>query len=350
LVEDLKEIGDVTLYYTQQDNGKRGYSPADTVVSQKLESGSVKWGRIWHRLDQLRPEMLRDGSAVRSIEADVVFARVYSYHIGRRIANNNKAPLVLVMQNIEWQYLKHARYTPVIYAPARLYENYVLRRAAAATVLAEKDYAYATTVTSAEKVFYVPHRPNSEIFNADSSLRYEYGTDKLNVLFYGCFGSYHNIKAVEFIKRALVPKMRQLGLLDSIKIHVFGSGGLPKHLDLENDPEIGFFGCVENPGPYIKGADIVIVPVRDPSGVKIRVLEAFACKKPVIAFPEAIAGLEKDEQEAVTVANTTEEFVNALKSFAQLGRASLSAAGTNTARCSIKVATARDAALHALRC
>jgi glycosyltransferase involved in cell wall biosynthesis len=349
LVSDLQDIGDVTLYSTQQRDGKRGYVPADSAVRQEFLATSVKLDKIWPRLNQLRPEMLFDSSAVKSIEANIVFTRLYSYHIARHIAKNNKALLVLVMQNIEWQYLKNARYTRVVYAPVRLYENYALRRAAALISLSEKDYAYATTITSAEKVFYVPPRPNSAIFNADSSLRYEYGTDKLNVLFFGCFDSRHNIKAAEFIQRSLVPAMKQQGLLDSFQINVFGSGAPPTHLDLENDEEICFFGCVEDPGPYIKGADVVIVPVRNSSGVKIRVLEALACEKPVIAFPEATAGLEKDAQEAVTIASSTEEFVTALKSFVQRDGVS-PAVGTNPLSCSLKVTTAREAALHALGC
>jgi hypothetical protein len=61
-------------------------------------------------------------------------------------------------------------------------------------------------------------------------------------------------------------RLKKCGLLDLIKIHVLGSGKPPKHLDLENDPDINFLGEVECPGPYIRGSDVVIVPVRNPSG------------------------------------------------------------------------------------
>jgi glycosyltransferase involved in cell wall biosynthesis len=345
LVTDLAGQGDVHLYYTQKEHGKQGYYPNNNLVKQKYLAPTVKWGKISRRLDQLRPEMLLDGSAVASVEADVVFARLYSYHIARHIARANEAPVVLVMHNVEWEYLKNGRYTPLIYAPARLYENYVLRKAGAVIALSPKDYAYATSITSAHKVFYIPHHPDVDMFNAHSPSRHEYGKGKLNVLFYGSLDRGHNIKALEFIKRDLIPEIKRRGLIDSIKISVFGSGTPPKRLDLEHDPNINFLGWVENPAPFIRGTDVVIVPVRNPSGVKIRVLEALFCNKPVIAFPQAAIGLENESSAAITIAHNAEGFVDALKSLVEyppcLER-------TRCVHCSTQASTACDAARYAL--
>lgn len=344
LVDDLQTIGGVTLYYTLHENGKRGYTPANRIIKQKYLAPSVKWHRISPRLDQLRPEMLFDGSAVKDIKADLVFARLYSYHIARHVAKNNDAPIVIVMQNIEWEYLKNIGYLPLIYAPARLYENFVLRKAAAVIVLSPRDYVYAIAVTSAEKVFYVPYQPNEGLFGADATSCYNYAADKLNVLFYGSLDRYHNVKALEFIKRELIPEIKERGLFHSIQVHVLGSGEPPEHLDLDNDPDINFFGWVENPAPYIRGADVVIVPVRNASGVKVRVLEALSCKKLIIAFPEAIAGLGNKPSAAVILANTAEEFVESLKSLPR--DAHCMSVAHPAARAN--VATASDAACYVL--
>jgi len=344
LAEDLQAIGDVTLYHTLRENGKRGHTPTNCSIKQKLLAPSVEWHRISRRLGQLRPEMLLDSSAVRSISADIVFARLYSYHIARHIAKNNDASIVLVMHNIEWQYLKHNRYTPLICIPVRLYENFVLRNAAAVTVLSPIDREYATTMTLAEKVFFVPPQPNHQLFNADTASCYDFGTDKLNVLFYGSLDRDHNVRALEFIKHNLIPTIKQRGLFHLVKIHVFGSGAPPKHLDLENDLDIHFLGPVDNPGPYIRGSDVVIVPVRNPAGVKVRVLEALACNKPVIAFSEATVGLESESLTRVIVANTAEEFVESLKSLPR--DAHCMSVAHPAARAN--VATASDAACYVL--
>ena len=345
LLTDLMASADVHLYHTLKVNGKRGYVPKNAVKQEYIPQRIV-WSRISSTFDQLRPEMLLDKSGVDSVEADVVFARVYSYHIARHIAKANDAPIVLVMQNVEWEYLKHEGYTPLVYAPARLYEEYMLKRADAVTALSPRDYAFATAKMPAEKVFYVPYEPDSEIFSSDDTSRYDYGHDKLNALFYGSLDRYHNVEALEFIKHELIPKLKEHRVFDSIRINVFGSGAPPRALDLKNDSDINYLGRVESPGPYVRGSDIVIVPVRNPSGVKVRVLEALSCNKPVIAFPEATAGLEYESLAATTVANTAEGFVEALKSVAQEAGC---LSGTRCNHSSALVATARDAMRYALK-
>ena len=151
---------------------------------------------------------------------------------------------------------------------------------------------------------------------------------------------------MEFIKHELIPKLKEHRVFDSIRINVFGSGAPPRALDLKNDSDINYLGRVESPGPYVRGSDIVIVPVRNPSGVKVRVLEALSCNKPVIAFPEATAGLEYESLAATTVANTAEGFVEALKSVAQEAGC---LSGTRCNHSSALVATARDAMRYALK-
>jgi hypothetical protein len=345
LLTDLTEIADVTLYHTQKVEEKSGFLPANHSMKQSHLSPRLAWSRVSARLDQLRPEMLFDASGVDSVEADVVFARVYSYHIARHIAKVNDAPIVVVMHNVEWEYLKHEGYTPLVYAPARLYEHYVLKRADAVTALSPADCAFAKGTTSAEKVFYVPYEPNGQAFNSKETSRHDYGQDKLNALFYGSLDRSHNVEALKFIKCELIPKLKECGLFDSTRITVFGSGTPPERFDLQNDPDINFLGCVESPAPYIRGCDVVIVPVRNPSGVKVRVLESLSCNKHIVAFPEATVGLEDEPLAAITVVNTAEGFVEALKSQV---REAARRSGTYRAHTSAQVAAARDAALYAL--
>jgi glycosyltransferase involved in cell wall biosynthesis len=346
LLTDLNQTADVHLYHTQKVADKQGYLPKKTLITQEYIPSRIGWSRISHRLEQLRPEMLLDNSGVESVEADVVFARVYSFHIARHIAKKNEAPIVMVMQNVEWEYLKHEGYSPLVYAPVKLYENYALKHADAVTTLSPRDHAYATAVTSAAKAFYVPYEPNNQIFGcAESSKSYDYGGDKLNVLFYGSLDRPHNRAALAFIKHDLIPQLKKHELFDSTRVSVFGSGVPPESLDLENDPDINFLGAVENPGPYIRGSDVVLVPVRNPAGVKVRVLEALSCDKPIVAFPEATVGLATESLAAVTVADTAEEFVEALQSLAQQ---SPSIGGTRSVRPSANIGTASDAAHCAL--
>lgn len=50
-------------------------------------------------------------------------------------------------------------------------------------------------------------------------------------------------------------------------------------------------GRVDDLDPWYAGADAVVVPLRHGSGTRIKVLEAFAHRRPVVASPTALAGL-----------------------------------------------------------
>jgi hypothetical protein len=77
----------------------------------------------------------------------------------------------------------------------------------------------------------------------------------------------------------------------------------------------------------------------------VRVLESLSCNKHIVAFPEATVGLEDEPLAAITVVNTAEGFVEALKSQV---REATRRSETYRAHTSAQVAAARDAALYAL--
>jgi len=93
-------------------------------------------------------------------------------------------------------------------------------------------------------------------------------------------------------------------------MNIFGSGKPPKEIDLKGNPDINYLGYVDNVEKYIRGADAILVPLKNSGGVKVRILESLACGKPVIASPEAKAGLPEDISMCVHTASSTSEFVH----------------------------------------
>ena len=67
---------------------------------------------------------------------------------------------------------------------------------------------------------------------------------------------------------------------------------------------------MSDPGLYIRGADAIIIPIKNASGVKLRAVESLACGKPVVATPEAVQGLPEDLRAMTYVASTADEFVD----------------------------------------
>jgi glycosyltransferase involved in cell wall biosynthesis len=66
-------------------------------------------------------------------------------------------------------------------------------------------------------------------------------------------------------------------------------------------------GAVPDVAPWYAGADVVVVPLRHGAGTRIKVLEAFAHRRPVVATPAAVAGLAVQDGRSVHLGTTAEE-------------------------------------------
>ncbi len=307
LFSDLARNNNVSTFYTAEKRSEAGYEPEDISFDTRFLQSKVTWSRFSTWLDIVKPDFLWDKAEIRDIEADCVFTLVYGYHIADYIARKNDAPLVLAMQNVEWQYVKSMG--SLTYLPFRVFENWVLNRVDAVITISPRDYDYAVEHAS-RRVFYIPPKPDPNVFNPDGA-RHDYGSDDFNIVFYGSFDTHHNVAALAFIVDELLPALERERSNGAFKVHVFGSGKPPD--DLLSRAKIDFIGAVNDPGLYIRGADAIIIPIKNASGIKLRAVESLACGKPIVAMPEAVRGLPRELKAMPYVASTANEFVEALK-------------------------------------
>jgi glycosyltransferase involved in cell wall biosynthesis len=66
-------------------------------------------------------------------------------------------------------------------------------------------------------------------------------------------------------------------------------------------------GAVPDVTPWYAGADVVVVPLREGAGTRIKVLEAFAHRRPVVATPAAVAGLDVVDGRSVHLGTSVAE-------------------------------------------
>jgi polysaccharide biosynthesis protein PslH len=71
-------------------------------------------------------------------------------------------------------------------------------------------------------------------------------------------------------------------------------------------------GTVQDVSPWIDQASLVVLPLRLGGGMRVKLLEALACGKAVIASPIAIAGLDVTVGTELLVAESDEEFADAI--------------------------------------
>jgi glycosyltransferase involved in cell wall biosynthesis len=77
--------------------------------------------------------------------------------------------------------------------------------------------------------------------------------------------------------------------------------------DLTDHEGVVLAGAVPDLTPWYAGADVVVVPLPEGAGTRIKVLEAFAHRRPVVATPAAVAGLDVVDGRSVHLGTTAAE-------------------------------------------
>ena len=73
-------------------------------------------------------------------------------------------------------------------------------------------------------------------------------------------------------------------------------------------------GHVESVAPHLAGAAVVAIPIRMGGGMRIKVLESLAAGKAVVASPRAVEGIDVTPGRELLVAETDDEFCDAISS------------------------------------
>ena len=85
-------------------------------------------------------------------------------------------------------------------------------------------------------------------------------------------------------------------------------GGVVK---LDDPPDVSVVGRVPSMEPELALADVVAVPIRYGSGTRLKILEAFAHRIPVVSTTIGAEGLDVRDGEHLLVADGTDGFVAA---------------------------------------
>lgn len=190
---------------------------------------------------------------------------------------------------------------PVLALEARrlaAWEGRAVRRCAATLALTAEDAARLSALAgSGGAVHRVPAPFESEL---------PPGAEKLPgsppVVLFGSAGWRPNAAGAAWFLGRVWPRVRSA--LPGAVLHLFG---LPSSAP----------GVVSHPAPadsrtaYPRGA-VMVVPLQVASGVRIKILEAWARGLPVVATPEAARGLEAADGEELLLARDGEEFAAAL--------------------------------------
>jgi len=125
-----------------------------------------------------------------------------------------------------------------------------------------------------------------------------------------CLGSFDwlpNRDGARWLVREVWPKLRRLS--PSGVLHIAGPGS--STLGSAHDPSIERHGRVETAASLYDPRAVVLIPLRAGSGIRMRLLEAWAAGVPAVASPIAGEGLVTANGDGALVASTAQEFAAA---------------------------------------
>jgi glycosyltransferase involved in cell wall biosynthesis len=135
------------------------------------------------------------------------------------------------------------------------------------------------------------------------------GTDPPCVLFLGSFIHPPNVDAAIRLADAIFPAVR--ARVPGARLEIVGDAPPPAVRGLAGDG-VAVTGRVPDTRPHVDAAAVVAAPLRLGGGMRVKVLEALAAGKALVATPRAVAGLELEPGVHVALGESDAELADAI--------------------------------------
>ena len=131
----------------------------------------------------------------------------------------------------------------------------------------------------------------------------------LSVLFVGNFKHLPNVDAADRLIHRIFPRVQ--AQFHEARLFIVGDH-LPSTMARTPNESVILTGYVPDVKPYLDKATLVVVPLRLGGGMRVKVLEALAAGKPLVASTRAVEGLDLIDGEQVVLAEDDDEFHRAI--------------------------------------
>jgi glycosyltransferase involved in cell wall biosynthesis len=135
----------------------------------------------------------------------------------------------------------------------------------------------------------------------------------IDFLFVGMLGYEPNCDAIEWFVKEVLPRItNEIG---PVSVCVAGKGPVPpRTADVCASSDVRIVESPASLAPYYATSKAVIAPIRLGNGTRLKVLEALAFHRPLVATSEAISGLDIRDGIHLRVADSAPEFAKACTS------------------------------------
>jgi len=138
----------------------------------------------------------------------------------------------------------------------------------------------------------------------------ELNNDAPIFIFTGVMDYKPNVDAVMWFVKECWAEVR--AKYENAQFIIAGMNPVPEISSLADKDGIVVTGFVDDILPYYHKANFFVAPFRIARGVQNKVLQAFACKLPVITTPMGAEGIDCVDGQHLLLANTAEQFIDAI--------------------------------------
>ena len=131
--------------------------------------------------------------------------------------------------------------------------------------------------------------------------------EPFRLLFLGSLGYYPNEDAALFLCHEVAPRLRLAGL--PIELEIAGGGASARLARAAADAGVALTGPAPDVDPLYQRASAAVVPIRAGGGTRIKILEAFAYRRPVVATTIGAEGIDVLNGRELLIADTADAFV-----------------------------------------
>jgi polysaccharide biosynthesis protein PslH len=133
-------------------------------------------------------------------------------------------------------------------------------------------------------------------------------TEAPEVLFVGAQDWPPNADAVDYFLREIWPRVRSQ--VPDARLTIVGRGEAAVKARWGSNPSLRFTGWVQDVDPWFRQSRVMVVPLRSGSGMRVKILDAFARGLPVVATSIGMEGIAAGGEQAL-IADTPDAFASA---------------------------------------
>jgi glycosyltransferase involved in cell wall biosynthesis len=296
----------------------KGIEKIQWIIKKQLKVKRVKYGGILENNSFINPVRIHKTEIVKQlleIVADIqpdIIQVDFIDNAGLVNALPTNIPKVLVHHDLRFASLKQAcqlndldkEYTTYLTDYAKTIELAFLEKFSTVITFSEEDRKRLLQHMNTKNVLAIPFPVlDKNILSIDQP----YSIDKL--VFIGPDHHMPNYDAVEWYANEIAPMIWQKFKL---KLVVVGKWSLDNMKFFSKKEGVEFVGFVDDLQPVIQNS-IMVLPLRIGSGIRTKLLDAFAYGVPVVSTSLGAEGLGAGNGNELLIADTAEQFITSIK-------------------------------------